>query len=148
MKRDDWFASHFIVAFASMFVLGMIGLIFWELEGAKAPLMNLRLFKFRNFAICCFLMLLVGGILNAGTVLQPQFLQQMLGYTATKSGQALTWGGVALVLDHAAGGVSGDQAAGAEPDRAGICTVYRGVLVCVEPPDAGDQLWLCAAFFV
>ncbi len=97
-EENDWFSSHFIVFFASMFVVGMTGLVLWELKGAKEPLMNLRLFKFKNFAICCFLMLLVGGILNAGTVLQPQFLQQIIGYTATKSGQALTWGGVALVL--------------------------------------------------
>ena len=38
-----------------------------------------RLFRFRNFAICCFLMMLVGGVLNANTVLQPQFTQQLLG---------------------------------------------------------------------
>jgi MFS transporter, DHA2 family, multidrug resistance protein len=52
----------------------------------------------RNFAICCFLMMLVGGVLNANTVLQPQFTQQLLGYTATTAGLALTAGGVALVF--------------------------------------------------
>ncbi len=50
--------------------------------------MNLRLFKYKNFAICCFLMILVGGVLNAGTVLEPQFLQELMGYTATLAGQA------------------------------------------------------------
>ncbi len=97
-EEDNWFSSHFIVAFSAMFVIGMVGLIVWELFGAKEPLMNLRLFKFKNFAICCFLMALVGGVLNAGTVLQPQFLQQLIGYTATNAGKALTWGGVSLVI--------------------------------------------------
>src|SRR6202041_2215156 len=60
--------------------------------------MNLRLFKYKNFAICCLLMMLVGGVLNAATVLQPQFLQQLLGYTATNAGLALTAGGFSLVV--------------------------------------------------
>ena len=96
-EENDWFASNFIRFFAAMFVFGMAGLIWWELR-AKAPVMNLRLFKFKNFAICCLLMGLVGGVLNAGTVLQPQFLQQLLGYTATNAGMALTAGGVCLMI--------------------------------------------------
>jgi len=55
--------------------------------------MNLKLFRYKNFAICCFLMMLVGGVLNANTVLQPQFMQQLLGWTATNAGMALTAGG-------------------------------------------------------
>ena len=43
-------------------------------------------------------MMLVGGVLNANTVLQPQFMQQLLGYTATTAGLALTAGGVTLVV--------------------------------------------------
>ncbi len=96
-EENDWFASGFIRFFGVMFVVGMIGLIWWEWRH-KAPIMNLKLFKFKNFAICCFLMMLVGGVLNAATVLQPQFLQQLLGYTATNAGMALTAGGIALVI--------------------------------------------------
>ena len=43
-------------------------------------------------------MMLVGGVLNANTVLQPQFMQQLLGYNATTAGLALTAGGIALVV--------------------------------------------------
>ncbi len=96
-EEKAWFSSHFIQFFGSLFIVGMIGLIWWELR-AKAPLMNLRLFRFKNFAICCLLMLLVGGVLNAATVLQPQFMQELLGYTATKAGEALTGGGIALLI--------------------------------------------------
>src|ERR1019366_6623521 len=59
---------------------------------------NLRLFRYKNFAICCFLMALVGGVLNANTVLQPQFMQQLLGWNATTAGLALTAGGVVLLF--------------------------------------------------
>ena len=96
-EEDAWFASNFIRTFATMFVVGMAGLIAWEWRQAK-PLMNLKLFKYKNFAICALLMMLVGGVLNAATVLQPQFMQALLGYTATKAGEALTGGGVALLV--------------------------------------------------
>jgi len=96
-EENDWFASPFICFFATLFVVGIIGLFLWEWN-RKDPLINLRLFRFRNFAICCFLMMLVGGVLNANTVLQPQFTQQLLGYTATTAGLALTAGGFTLVV--------------------------------------------------
>ncbi len=96
-EENDWFASSFIRLFAFLFVFGMTGLIAWEWRH-KNPLINLKLFRFKNFAICCFLMMLVGGVLNANTVLQPQFTQQLLGYNATTAGLALTAGGIALVV--------------------------------------------------
>jgi DHA2 family multidrug resistance protein len=43
-------------------------------------------------------MILVGGVLNATTVLQPQFSQALLNYTATLAGEALTGGGIALLV--------------------------------------------------
>jgi DHA2 family multidrug resistance protein len=96
-EENDWFSSGFIQFFAFLFVGGMISLVVWEWRH-KAPLINLKLFRFKNFAICCFLMALVGGVLNANTVLQPQFMQQLLGYNATTAGLALTAGGFALVV--------------------------------------------------
>jgi DHA2 family multidrug resistance protein len=96
-EENDWFSSGFICFFAVLFAGGMIGLIAWEWR-QKSPLINLKLFRFKNFAICCFLMMLVGGVLNANTVLQPQFMQQLLGYNATTAGMALTAGGIALVI--------------------------------------------------
>jgi DHA2 family multidrug resistance protein len=96
-EENDWFSSGFICFFAFLFIFGIVGLIFWEWNH-KNPLINLKLFRFKNFAICCFLMALVGGVLNANTVLQPQFMQQLLGWTATISGMALTAGGVVLLF--------------------------------------------------
>ena len=96
-EENDWLGSNYIRVFAGMFAFGMIGLI-WREWRAKNPLMNVKLFKFKNFAICALLMMLVGGILNASTVLQPQFSQMLLGYTATVAGEALTGGGFVLLL--------------------------------------------------
>jgi len=107
-EEQDWFASNFIRFFAVIFVGGMIGLVVWEWR-QKDPLINLKLFRFKNFAICCFLMLLVGGILNAGTVLQPQFTQQLLGYDATTAGLALTAGGCVLLVCAPIAGILSDK---------------------------------------
>jgi len=96
-EENDWFSSNFIRFFAFLFVSGMIALVWWEWN-QKEPLINLKVFRFKNFAICCFLMMLVGGVLNANTVLQPQFMQQLLGWTATTAGLALTAGGVTLLI--------------------------------------------------
>jgi MFS transporter, DHA2 family, multidrug resistance protein len=96
-EEKDWFGSHFIVGFATTFIIAFIALIIWEFHVEK-PLIDLRLFKFKNFAVCAFLMLLTGGLLNATTVLQPQFLQQNLGYTATISGLTLSGGGLVLLI--------------------------------------------------
>jgi DHA2 family multidrug resistance protein len=96
-EQNAWFASGFVRLFATLFIVGMVGLIWAEFR-AKDPIMNLNLFKFRNFAVCALLMILVGGILNSTTVLQPQFSQALLNYTATLAGEALTGGGVVLLL--------------------------------------------------
>src|ERR1035441_9761684 len=96
-EENDWFSSGFIRLSGAIFVFAIAALIYWEWQH-KNPLINIKLFRFKNFAICCFLMALVGGVLNANTVLQPQFMQQLLGWTATTAGLALTAGGIALVI--------------------------------------------------
>jgi DHA2 family multidrug resistance protein len=94
----DWFASSWIKFYAITFATSFAALIWWELRGTKTPIMDMRLYKYKNFAVCSFLMLMTGGILNASTVLQPQFTQQLLGYTATIAGLALSGGGLALIF--------------------------------------------------
>ena len=96
-EENDWFGSNFIRTCAIAFVVSFVALIIWEWN-KKDPLIDLSLFRFKNFAVCCFLMLLTGGLLNATTVLQPQFLQQTLGYTATVAGFTLSGGGLALIF--------------------------------------------------
>ncbi|WP_158751822.1 DHA2 family efflux MFS transporter permease subunit [Acidobacterium sp. S8] len=96
-EEKDWFNSDFIRFFGIAFIVSFIALLAWEWY-AKNPIMELRLLKNRNFATCCFLMLFTGGLLNATTVLQPQFLQAQLGYTATIAGLSLSAGGLVLLF--------------------------------------------------
>ncbi|EHH67512.1 DHA2 family efflux MFS transporter permease subunit [Gluconobacter morbifer] len=95
-EDDGWFGSNFIITMAVLGVVGIIASIVWLLK-AKDPLLNLAIFKDRNFAVATFLMAMVGAILYAAAIIVPQFAQQVLGYTATVSGEVLAPGGVAII---------------------------------------------------
>ncbi len=105
--REDWFASSTIVATTAIAVTSLVALVIWELNH-KDPIVNLRLFANRNFTITVMVMLVIGVVLYGSTQLIPQFLQQVLGYTATQAGRALTIGGIAsLVVMPVAGLLAG-----------------------------------------
>jgi DHA2 family multidrug resistance protein len=71
----------------------------------KEPIVRIGLFRRANFAISNIFMLLVGMILFGTTQFIPQLLQQVLGYTATQAGEALTLGGIATIVMMPAAGL-------------------------------------------
>ena len=96
-QEDDWFSSHIIVICAFLAGCGLIAFLYRELT-AKHPIIDLSLYKSRNFAMTQFVMVVIGAALYSTTVMIPQFLQEMLGYTATEAGLALSAGGVVLIF--------------------------------------------------
>jgi DHA2 family multidrug resistance protein len=96
-EQDDWFHSHFIVAFATIALVAFVIGVIWEIF-QKDPVVDLRLFKNRSFAASSILMFALGFLLYATTVLLPQFVQALLGYTAELAGTMLMPGGLALML--------------------------------------------------
>ena len=91
----DWFGSNAILVVAgicaSAFIIGIGYLLY-----AKNPVVNLRVFKDRNFAFGWLQIGIMGLVLYASAVLMPQFAQQQLGYTATWAGLVLAPGGAVL----------------------------------------------------
>lgn len=96
-QRDDWFSSPMIAITAVLATLAFITFIPWELSRDN-PIVNIRLFRNRNFVISNIFMLLMGLIIFGTTQFIPQLLQEVLGYTATNAGLALTYGGLATLL--------------------------------------------------
>ena len=96
-QRDDWFSSPFIVTFAVMTVVAFAALIPWELTRDK-PIARIDLFGRRNFAIANIFMMMMGVIVFGTTQFIPQLLQEVLHYTATNAGLALTLGGIATLF--------------------------------------------------
>jgi len=99
-QEDDWLSSHLIAFFAVLMVVAFIGLLWWELRQlriGKKPLLNLTLFKRRQFAISFALMFVLGFSLYATTILIPQFVQTLLGYTAELAGLVLSPAGLMMM---------------------------------------------------
>jgi DHA2 family multidrug resistance protein len=96
-EDDDWFSSPLIVTCAFMAVLGIAGAIWWLLT-AKKPIVNLRAFGNRNFAVGSVMIFGIGAILYSGAVLLPQLAQQRLGYTATLAGMVLSPGAIMILF--------------------------------------------------
>jgi MFS transporter, DHA2 family, multidrug resistance protein len=95
-QRDDWLSSGFIRTFFALMIVGIIGGIIWELR-QKEPVVDLKMLKDRNFAISTMTMFFLGFVLYSTTVLIPQMLQQLLGYTAQLAGMALSPGGAVIM---------------------------------------------------
>jgi DHA2 family multidrug resistance protein len=96
-QEKDWFGSHLIVACGLIALVGFV-LFMWRELTAKHPIIDLSMYRKRNFAMTQIVMLVIGAALYSTTVMIPQFLQQMLGYTATDAGLVLSAGGVVLII--------------------------------------------------
>jgi len=97
-QREDWFASHLIVASAAIACACLVGAFVWEWRDSD-PVVTVRLLRDRNFFIATTAMFLLGFVLYGSTMLLPVLLQTLLGYTALMSGLALSPAGITnLVL--------------------------------------------------
>jgi MFS transporter, DHA2 family, multidrug resistance protein len=100
-QEDDWFGSRLITSFLVMCVISLVSLVAWELyqiQRKKRPILDLTLFKHRNFAVSFVLMGILGTVLFGTTVLIPQFVQSLLGYTAQLAGLVISPGGLMVML--------------------------------------------------
>jgi DHA2 family multidrug resistance protein len=101
---SDWFASPAIRLFSLCAVLSLAALCVWEWR-CRNPVLNLHLFKEPNFAAAGALMLVTGAVLYATTQIVPQYLQQVMGYTAAWAGLAMTASSAATVVSTVAAGL-------------------------------------------
>ena len=96
-QRDDWFAAAWIRWFATTSAVSMIVFIIWELR-VREPIVNLKVFLNRNFAVGTLLITAVGLALYSAITLIPLFLQTLMGYTALQSGLAVSTRGAGAMI--------------------------------------------------
>jgi len=96
-QRKDWLSSNYIVTFAILTAVCLVGVVIWELR-QKQPVIDFHVLKERNFALATGSMLVLGFVLYGSTMLLPLFLQTLLGYTAMLSGMVLSPGGIAVCV--------------------------------------------------
>ena len=93
----DWFSSNWIVLLCIVSVLSIILLIIWEATSSN-PLLDLSLFKSRNFCIGVLAISCAYLIYSGAIVLMPQLLQEVFGYTSVWAGLAYSPIGIIPLL--------------------------------------------------
>jgi MFS transporter, DHA2 family, multidrug resistance protein len=96
-ERDDWLGSSFIVTFLSIAIVAIAIAIWWEWRHSD-PVVELRLLRERNFAIANVYYFLFAFGLFGSTVLIPEILQTLFGYTATDAGLVLGPGAAVITI--------------------------------------------------
>ncbi|MBD8106617.1 multidrug efflux MFS transporter permease subunit EmrB [Erwinia persicina] len=96
-KELDWFSSNEIITLTVIAVVALVVLLVWELTDDH-PIVDLSLFKSRNFTIGCLSISLAYMLYFGSIVLLPQLLQEVYGYTATWAGLASAPVGIIPVI--------------------------------------------------
>lgn len=83
--------------------LMLVGFVFWQLRAAD-PLMNMRLYSYRQFAAGAVVAFIYGAGLFGSTYLLPVYMQVALEYSPSRAGLVLLPAGIALALTIAVSG--------------------------------------------
>ena len=96
-QTEDWFESNFIIFFFTVAMIALVFAIVWEWRHPD-PVVEIRLLADRNFALANIFYFIFGFTLYGSTVLIPQMLQRLFGYTATDAGLVLGPGAFVIVM--------------------------------------------------
>jgi DHA2 family multidrug resistance protein len=88
-QEADWFGAEWVRWFTFVSVTAFLGFIIWEFV-TDHPVVDLRIFKNRNYATGVMLMTALAAVLYGTVAAQPLFMQTLLGYTALQSGYAIS----------------------------------------------------------
>jgi DHA2 family multidrug resistance protein len=92
-QEEDWFASSLITALAIVSAVTLVALVV-HLLTTDEPVVDLRVFKARSYAVGVFLMTVVGFVLYGSMVLLPIMLQTLLAYPPLQAGIAMAPRGI------------------------------------------------------
>jgi DHA2 family multidrug resistance protein len=96
-QDDDWFNAAWICWGSAISLVSMVFFIFWETR-VPYPLVDLRVFRNRSFAVGTSLMVIAGVMIYSTTSLLPMFLQGLMGYPSLNSGMAMSLRGVGAII--------------------------------------------------
>ena len=92
-NTKDWFDSNFIVTFAGLAIVGLLG---WVVTSTmrKNSFVDLSLYGRRNFLVATVLSAVFGMALYGSSFLLPLFLGQIAGYSPMQIGEVIMWAGL------------------------------------------------------
>jgi MFS transporter, DHA2 family, multidrug resistance protein len=92
-NSKDWFDSAFIVTFAALAIIGLLGWVVTSTMRAQ-PFVNLGLYGQRNFVAATALSACMGMGLYGSSFLLPLYLGQIAGYSPMQIGEVIMWAGL------------------------------------------------------
>jgi DHA2 family multidrug resistance protein len=95
-QEDDWFGATWIRWAAAILVISLVAFLVRELRH-KQPLVDLKIFRYRNFTLGCVLIGLFGAGIYGLITLLPLFYQELMGYTAFAAGWAVSPRGIGAI---------------------------------------------------
>ena len=96
-QEDDWFGATWIRWAFAILIVAFVLFLVREFRH-KQPLVDLRVFRHRNFALGCVLIGLFGAAIYGLVTLLPLFYQELMGYTALAAGWAVSPRGIGAIV--------------------------------------------------
>ena len=96
-QEDDWFGAMWIRWATFIVITGLIAFL-WREYKSKRPLVDLSVFRNRNFGVGCIQIALFGAVVYGMITILPLFFQTLLGYTALSAGLAVAPRGIGAVF--------------------------------------------------
>src|SRR5579862_2766824 len=96
-QEDDWFGATWIRYATVILIVSFVAFIIREVRH-NSPLVDLRVFRYRNFTLGCILIAMFGAVIYGLVTLLPLFYQELLGYTALAAGWAVSPRGIGAIL--------------------------------------------------
>ncbi len=87
-QQYNWFDTTWVCWTTAVCVFAFVFFYVWELE-YKYPVIDIRVFKDKNFLIGTFVSSFINIMLYSTLLLVPMFAQSILGYSPSKSGLAM-----------------------------------------------------------
>jgi DHA2 family multidrug resistance protein len=97
-NQKNWFDSGLITILVIVAAVGFLGFLYHSLRSKGPTLFNLRIFKDRNFATSCILIMALGLAMYGTLVLQPLLLEGLLGYPVLTTGIVMAPRGIASAI--------------------------------------------------
>src|SRR4029078_8788835 len=95
--QHEWMQDTSVAVCAWICAISAIA-FFWRVFTAAEPIVNLRTFSNRNFAIGCVLQFCIGIGLYGLTYIYPRYLAEVRGYSALMIGETMFVSGITMFM--------------------------------------------------
>lgn len=96
-QEVDWFGAEWLRWATVLLLVTFVAFLIRQFVHDK-PLVNLRVFRHRNFTLGCIMIGLFGAVIYGMVTLLPLFYQELMGYTALNAGIAVSPRGLGAIV--------------------------------------------------